>query len=188
MTNFTIHNADTAPEASRPFIERAQKQFGMVPNLIGLLAEAPVAVEAYQALAGLFARSSLTATERNIVWLTVIYDNECNYCMPAHTAIAKSEKVDDGIINALRVGEPLADPRLQALREFTSSVVVNRGWVGDDETAAFLAAGFTKQNVFEVLVGVSHKVLSTYANHIAETPVDRPFEKFAWKKDHASLS
>ncbi len=181
MTSFTIHDADTAPEGSKPFIERAQKQFGMVPNLIGLLAEAPVAVETYQALAGLFTRTSFTPTERNVVWLTIIYDNECDYCMAAHTGIAKSEKVDDGIINALRAGEPLEDPRLQALREFTSFVVVRRGWVGDDEVEAFLAAGFTKQHVFEVLVGVAHKVLSNYANHIAETPVDPPFEKFAWK-------
>ncbi len=181
MTSFTIHDADTAPEGSKPFIERAQKQFGMVPNLIGLLAEAPVAVETYQALAGLFTRTSFTPTERNVVWLTIIYDNECDYCMAAHTGIAKSEKVDDGIINALRAGEPLEDPRLQALREFTSVVVVRRGWVGDDEVEAFLAAGFTKQHVFEVLVGVAHKVLSNYANHIAETPVDPPFEKFAWK-------
>ena len=181
MTSFTIHDADTAPQGSKPFIERAQKQFGMVPNLIGLLAEAPVAVETYQALAGLFTRTSFTPTERNVVWLTIIYDNECDYCMAAHTGIAKSEKVDDGIINALRDGEPLEDLRLQALREFTSSVVVRRGWVGDDEVEAFLAAGFTKQHVFEVLVGVAHKVLSNYANHIAETPVDPPFEKFAWK-------
>ncbi len=185
MTSFTIHDADTAPEGSKPFIERAQKQFGMVPNLIGLLAEAPVAVETYQALAGLFTRTSFTPTERNVVWLTIIYDNECDYCMAAHTGIAKSEKVDDGIINALRAGEPLEDPRLQALREFTSSVVVYRGWVGDDEVEAFLAAGFTKQHVFEVLVGVAHKVLSNYANHIAKTPIDSPFEKFAWKKGQA---
>ncbi len=188
MTSFTVYNTKNAPKASRPVIEGAQKQYGMVPNLIGLLAESPIAVETYQTLAGLFTRTSFTPTERNVVWLTIIYENECDYCMAAHTGIAKSEKVDDGIINALRAGEPLEDPRLQSLREFTSSVVVNRGWVGDDELEAFLAAGFTKQNVFEVLVGVAHKVLSNYANHIAETPVDPPFEKFAWKKGQAYTS
>ncbi len=184
-STFTVHNAESAPEASRPFIEHAQKQFGMVPNLIGLLSESPVAVETDQTLASLFSRTSFTPTERNLVWLTIIYENNCSYCMAAHTGIAKSEKVDEDIIAALRAGEPLQDPRLEALRKFTRSVVVNRGWVGDGELEAFLAAGFTQQNVFEVLVGVAHKVLSNYTNHIAGTPVDPPFEKFAWKKGQA---
>jgi uncharacterized peroxidase-related enzyme len=182
VATFTIHNSKTAPDGSKPFIEQAQKQFGMVPNLIGLLAESPVAVETYLTLSGLFSRSSLSPTERNLVWLTINYENECHYCMAAHTGIAKGEKVDQNIIDAIRTGESIADPRLQALREFTSSVVVNRGWIDESEVDAFLAAGFTRENVFDVLVGVAHKVLSNYSNHIAETPVDAPFQKFVWEK------
>lgn len=182
MATFTIHNSKTAPDGSKPFIEQAQKQFGMVPNLIGLLAESPVAVETYLTLSGLFSRSSFSPTERNLVWLTINYENECHYCMAAHTGIAKSEKVDQNIIDAIRTGESIADPRLQALRVFTSSVVVNRGWIDESEVDAFLAAGFTRENVFDVLVGVAHKVLSNYSNHIAETPVDAPFQKFVWEK------
>ncbi len=188
MNTFTIHDTETAPIASKPFIERAQQKYGMVPNLIGLLAEAPVAVEAYQTLAGLFTQSSFTPTERNIVWLTNNYENECEYCMAAHTGIAKSEKVDDAVIEALRNGQLLADPRLQALRQFTTALVVNRGWVGGDEVDAFLAAGYTKQNVLELLVGIAHKVISNYANHLADTPVDPPFQKFAWVKSKAGVA
>ena len=188
MTTFTIHTTETAPEASRPFLENAQRKFGMVPNLIGLFAESPVAVETYQTLAGLFTKTSFTPTERNIVWLATSYDNECHYCMAAHTAIAKGEKVSDDIIDALRAGTPLEDPRLETLRTFTASVVVNRGRVSDDQVEAFLGAGFTKENILEVLVGVVHKTLSNYANHIAETPVDAPFQKFAWTPSPANVS
>ncbi len=182
MATFKIHNADTAPEGSKPFLEQARKQFGMVPNLIGLLAESPVAVETYLTLSELFSRSSFSPTERNLVWLTINYENECRYCMAAHTGIARSEKVDHSVIEAIRNGEAIADPKLQALRLFTSSVVVNRGWIEESEVNTFLAAGFTRENVFDVLVGVAHKVLSNYSNHIAETPVDAPFQKFAWEK------
>ena len=183
MTTFSIHNAETAPEGSRPFIDRAQQQYGMVPNLIGLLAESPAAVEAYEALSGIFTRSSLTPTERNVVWLTINYENDCHYCMAAHTGIAKSEQVPDEVIEALRNGEPLDDSRLESLRTFTRLLVVNRGWVDEDQIQAFLAAGFTRENVFELLVGISQKVLSNYSNHIATTPVDRPFQKFEWEKN-----
>lgn len=188
MADFTIHNSETAPEGSKQFINNAQKQFGMVPNLIGLLAESPTAVETYETLSRLFQASSFTPVERNVVWLTIIYENECHYCMAAHTGIAKSEKVGDDVIEALRNDQPLSDPRLQSLREFTRSLVANRGWVDSEEVDEFLGAGFTKENVFDILVGISHKVLSNYSNHLAETPVDRPFQKFTWEKSPANAS
>ncbi len=188
MADFTIHNAETAPQGSKQFIDNAQKQFGMVPNLIGLLAESPTAVETYQTLATLFKSSSFTPTERNVVWLTIIYENECHYCMAAHTGIAKNEKVATEIIEAIRNGTVIPDTRLESLRSFTSSLVANRGWVDSDEVDEFLAAGFTKENVFDVLVGISHKILSNYSNHITTTPVDAAFQKFTWEKNNASVS
>ncbi|TDJ67375.1 MAG: carboxymuconolactone decarboxylase family protein, partial [Proteobacteria bacterium] len=38
---FPIHSPETAPEASKPFLERTQKSFGMIPNLEGVMAAAP---------------------------------------------------------------------------------------------------------------------------------------------------
>lgn len=188
MTNFTIHNAQSAPQGSGEFIDNAQKQFGMVPNLIGMLAESPVAVEAYETLAGLFTKTSFSATERNIVWLAISSENECEYCMAAHTAIAMGEKIDGQIIEAIRSNETLEDARLETLRSFTASVVANRGHVNEDEVAGFLDAGFTKENILEIIVGISHKILSNYVNHISETPLDKPFEKFAWTPSAVNAS
>ncbi|MEL7498875.1 MAG: carboxymuconolactone decarboxylase family protein [Planctomycetota bacterium] len=185
MTTFTIHSTETAPDSSKPLLEKAQQKYGMIPNLMGLMAESPTAIAAYQTLAGLFEKSSFTPTERNIVWLTISYENECHYCMAAHTAIAGSEKVDGEIVEAIRAGEPIADPRLESLRAFTSSLVTNRGWVSGEEVTAFLNAGFTRENVFDVLVGISQKVLSNYSNHLAETAIDLPFQKYAWTKGSA---
>jgi alkylhydroperoxidase family enzyme len=45
----------------------------------------------------------------------------------------------------------------------------------------FLNAGYTRGQVFEVLMAISMKTLSNYANHIAGTPLDAKFEPFAWE-------
>jgi hypothetical protein len=34
----------------------------------------------------------------------------------------------------------------------------------------------------EVVLGLAQKVLSNYVNHLAQTPVDEQWEKFAWSK------
>lgn len=185
MTTFTIHNLDSAPAESKPFLQAAKDKFGMVPNLIGLLGEAPNAVEAYLTMSDLFSKSSFSPTERTVVWLTIIFDNNCDYCMVAHTAIGGMEGVDASVMEAIREGRHLADARLEALRQFTSAMVIDRGWAGAERLEAFFAAGYTQQNVLEVIVGIAHKTLSNYANHIAATPVDAPFQKFTWSKGTA---
>ncbi len=72
--------------------------------------------------------------------------------------------------------------KLEALRDFTLQVVRNRGFVSDDDTQAFLDAGFETRHILEVILGVSQKVMSNYTNHFAQTPVDTVFQKFAWER------
>lgn len=41
MTQFTLHNVDTAPEQSKELVQTVLNENGYIPNLIGLLANAP---------------------------------------------------------------------------------------------------------------------------------------------------
>jgi uncharacterized peroxidase-related enzyme len=182
MTEFTTHTIETAPEASKPTLEAAQKKFGFVPNLFAKLAESPVAAEAYLTMAGLNAKSSFTPAEQQVVLLTSNFENECHYCMAAHTGAAKMAKLPEDAIEALRSGAPIPDARLEALRSFARKVVAQRGWVEAADVDAFLAAGFTKAQVLEVVVGVAFKVISNYTNHIVDTPLDDKFAPFKWEK------
>jgi alkylhydroperoxidase family enzyme len=109
-------------------------------------------------------------------------ENACHYSVPAHTGIAKAMKVSDEVSNALRDETPLPSDRLEALRSFTLAVVRNRGEVADADLSAFYAAGYEQRQVLEVILGVSQKIMSNYINHIAKTPIDKPFMKFEWKK------
>ena len=186
MSEFRIHDQDSAPADSRPLLEASQKTYGMIPNLHGVLAESPQALKAYQDLHELVLNTSLDDTETNVVWLTINVEHGCHYCVPAHTAIAHSMKVDPAVIEALREEKPLEESRLEALRTFTLALVRERGRVNADELAAFRAAGYGERQVLDILVAVSQKVLSNYLNHIAETPVDAPFEQFAWNPDDAA--
>lgn len=180
MTEFTFHDETTAPEESRPLLEKSKAAFGRLPGLHKVMAEAPGLLEGYQKLHELFVNSSFDKDELTVVWQTVNVENACHYCVPAHTGIAKSMGVDDAITDALRDGTPLPDARLEALRDFTLKLVRQHGNVAEADVQAFLDAGFTKRNILEVILGYSQKVMSNYTNHLAETPVDQPFQKFAW--------
>ncbi|GAL17594.1 macrophage infectivity potentiator-related protein [Vibrio maritimus] len=117
-----------------------------------------------------------------MVWQAINVEHECHYCVPAHTGIAHSMKVDSELIEALRNDAAMPTDKLQALKDFTLSMVRNRGNVPQEEVAAFYDAGYGPQQVLEVILGLSQKVISNYVNHMADTPVDKVFEKFAWHK------
>lgn len=183
MIDFTLHTVDSAPVGSKPLLEKSQREYGMIPNLHAVMAESPAVLEAYQTLHELFAKgSSLSAEEQSVVWLAISVENGCHYCVPAHTGIAKSTRVREEVIEALRDERPLPDDRLEALRRFTVQTVRNRGDVSQDDVESFIAAGFDKRQLLEVILGVSQKVMSNYINAIAETPVDAPFEPYAWRR------
>ncbi|MGB5444166.1 MAG: carboxymuconolactone decarboxylase family protein [Psychromonas sp.] len=181
MSNFTIHTLETVPQASKDLLEQAVKQNGMLANLHGVMAEAPGLFEGYQVLHKLFTESSFNADEMTVVWQTINVEHDCTYCVPAHTGIAHMMKVDPAITQALRDRTAMPSEKLQVLHDTTLAMTRSRGNLTEDEMQRFFTAGFTQRQMLEIVLGMAQKVMSNYTNHLARTPVDSVFEKFAWK-------
>ena len=182
MTDYRLYDENTAPEDARPILSQAKRMYGFIPNLMAVMADSPALVEAYATISRLFEQTSFSPTEKQVVLLTISFENECHYCMAAHTAVAEMSGAPAPVIAALRDGRPLPDAKLEALRQFVRRIVTNRGWLDPGEVQAFLEAGYTRTHIFEVLVGVGMKTLSNYTNHIADTPLDTAFQPKEWKK------
>ena len=180
MTEFTLHDQQSAPEASKSLIKASTAAFGFLPNLLAGMAESPALLEGYTTLAGIFDKTSLNETERQIVLMTNNRLNGCNYCMAAHTTIAQGAKVPTDVIDALRNGSSIKDKKLEALRQFSVAANEQRGWVSPADLDSLFEAGYTKQTALEVILGTSLKVMSNYTNHIVNTPVDSAFQANSW--------
>tara|TARA_R110002050_G_scaffold19533_2_gene56168 strand:- start:140 stop:703 length:564 start_codon:yes stop_codon:yes gene_type:complete len=184
MTTLKVHNTETAPEGSKTQLEASIKSNGMLPGLHGVLAGSPQLLEAYKTLHKLFTESSFNKEELTVVWQTINVEHQCHYCVPAHTAIANMMKVDSALTEALRNETAMPTEKLQVLHDFTLKIVRNRGQVNQEDLNTFYGAGYGEQQVLEIILGLSQKVISNYTNHIANTPVDAPFQKYAWSKEN----
>ncbi len=183
MSKFTLHTTESAPEAARPLLQGAQGKMGFVPNLYANLASAPAALEAYFGLSAQFDKTSFNPVERQVVLLTASVENGCEFCVAAHSMIArKMAKAPDAVVDALRNGNKVPDERLQALSAFTRSMVKERGFVSGEPLEAFLNAGFTQQQALEVVLGVVMKTLSNYANHLTATETNAEFAHETWQR------
>jgi len=183
---FQIHTKDTAPEASRATLDATAKKYGFVPNLYGVLAGSPAAVQAYAGINKALEQSALTPVEQQVVTLTVSAVNRCAYCMGAHSMVAQMIHMPEQILAELRDQRDLSDTKLNALRTLVMSILHHRGWVPEQDLEYFIAAGYTQRHMLDVLTIVALKTLSNYANHIAHTPLDPQFAPQAWKAQAAT--
>ena len=180
MATFIPHTLETVAPEGLEALQQVQENYGFIPNLIGNLAEAPATLKGYLALGGLLGETTFSAAEQQVIMLAVSRFNECGYCVGAHSAIALMQKVPADVVESIRNDTPIADAKLEALRRFTTLVVEKRGWLAERDTGEFLAAGFTRQQILEVVLGIAMKTISNYANHIAGTELDDAFAAQAW--------
>ena len=180
MSRLPIQTAETALPEALPRLQAIAKANGFLPNLIGVLANAPAALQMYQEVGAMNAATTLSPAEREVVQITSAVINDCHFCKAGHTAIATRKKLlADDIIQALRSGAALNDPRLNQLAVFTRAVMQRKGKVEDAELQAFLNAGYTERQALEVILGVALATLSNYANNLAQTPINPELQPYA---------
>jgi uncharacterized peroxidase-related enzyme len=181
MKPLMIHTVHDCAEPVASTLRATQSSLGFIPNLFGVLAESAPALAAFAALNSQFARTSFSPTERELIALTVSTDNHCSYCVAGHSAFAAMQAVDEGVVQALRDGQPIPDPRLESLRRFTLSLLRSRGMVSSTEIKQFLDAGYTQQQLLEVILGITVKVMSNLTNNAIRIPLDEVFAPYAWQ-------
>jgi len=165
----------TAPEASKPVLEQIQKGFGFIPNLMATFANSPAVLKGYLALDAEYEKT-FTPAERQAILLAASVENSCGYCTAAHSTILKGMlKVPAEVVTAIRTGQSTGNPKHDALVALTREIVRERGRVSEETIGNFLASGYRREQVMEVLLGVALKTISNYLDHIAPTTVDAAF-------------
>lgn len=181
--DFEIKTSENAPDASQPVLVAGKKAYGFEPNLLGLMGNHPALLQTYwEGNNSLAKHSVLTPTERQVAFLSASYENNCHYCMAAHSTVSQMIKVPQDVIDALREGTTIPDAKLEALSQYVKATTVKRGRVSEEDIQRFLDAGFTQESMLEVITIVGLKVFSNYINYLAQTPLDPAFQPNEWTK------
>lgn len=181
MAGFPLHTAESAPKEAQANLQAAEEKMGFLPNLFAKMAEAPTLLEAYLTLDSIYANTSLSPVEQQAALLAISADNHCEFCVAAHTGGIKSAGADEEIIKDLRARNTPNDAKLAAVTRFARHLNAQRGWAEQTELDAFLEAGFTQQQVLELVIACALKTLSNYTNHVAGTPLNEELKSLAWE-------
>lgn len=158
---------------AKALLDGVHKSFGMTPNLMRTLANSPAALQAYLGFLQALAGTKIDAEAREAIALAVAGENHCDYCASAHSAIGRLLGVGDDEL-ARNLAAESADPKLDAALKFARALVVERGWVSDDEVERLRAAGYGDREITEIVATVALNIFSNYINHVAGTEIDFP--------------
>lgn len=165
---------EQAPEASKPLLKGVEKRLGAVPNLFLMISHSPAALAGYLGLSGALAKGALDVKTQERIALATAEINGCEYCLSAHTYIARTQAgLDDAEITANRSGAS-TDIRADAAVRFAVKVVRGRGKVSEAELATVRAAGFDDAEIIEIVAHAALNTLTNYVNETAKTPIDFP--------------
>ena len=154
-------------------LSQVEKSLGMVPNLFATMANAPVALDGFLSLSKTLSRGRLTARQREIVALAVGQENECRYCLSAHTASSRGVGLNDAGALKARNGDG-DDPFERALASFAKAIVRRRGHLSNEELESARGAGIDDGLVIEIIANVALNTFTNYVNEVADTEIDFP--------------
>ncbi|PQJ30890.1 alkylhydroperoxidase [Nonlabens arenilitoris] len=172
MATFNVPQRSEVNEVNQGIFDNLEKQLGFVPNLYATYALSNNALNNYLSFAG--SKTSLNNKEKEVVNLAVSEVNGCSYCLAAHTAIAQMNGFTEEQILELRAGKATFQSSYNALAGLAKNITENRGKADQAVVDAFLAAGYTQENLVDTIVLVGDKTISNYLHNTTQVPVDFP--------------
>jgi alkylhydroperoxidase family enzyme len=180
MTSFPVHTLESAPEGSKPALRQLQSAFGMIPNIIGAMATSPVLINSLVGLFGNVHGGSFTEAQVQVVLLTDAVTNASTWAVAFHTTLALKEGIDAADVQAIRDGRLPKDRKFAALSSLAKTMIEKRGRLDDQDVERFLAAGFDKDHLLELIAAVAASTITNYTGSITKPPLEAPFAPHAW--------
>jgi len=176
MSHVPLLTAATAAADSKALLEQIHQAFGATPNMFKAVAHSPAALKSMWGSFAAFGKGSLDAQVGEKIAVAVADRNACEYCLAAHVALGRKAGASAEDMAAAQMGEA-RDPKTAAALRFALKLVNERGHVSGADVDAVRQAGFSDEQVVEILAHVALNLFTNYVNVAFEVPVDFPAVK-----------
>lgn len=184
LKNLPFLSIDTTDGKGKDLLQDAERRLGFLPNGYGGMVNVPALFESYVTTYKLMrSECGFTSVEQEVVFLAISHENDCDYCMAAHSFIAdEMSDVPSEVTDAMRENRQIPDPKLDVLANFSRTMMRSRGRPSEAEAEAFLAAGFEEKHMLGIILAIGCKAFSNYTNRLFDTPLDKRFGPRKWSR------
>jgi alkylhydroperoxidase family enzyme len=173
---FGMLNEASVPAEAKPALNAMIGAFGFVPNLGYALAAEPPVLTAYLYWLQALSTTSLDPVAQQVAMAAASHANAADYAVAVHATLAGRLGASKDLIDALRAGGTLADPKLEAVRRFATAIVRKSTQVSDSDVNALTAAGFDRRATVAIAMAVAGKTLVNTVAHLSRVEIDAGFK------------
>ncbi len=181
MSHYPSYTLASAPAASQPVLQRLQQVFGLVPNIAAKMAASPMLINGF---IGLFERvhaGSLSESQIQVLLLTNAVTNASAWPVAFHSALALQQGVPQADVDAIRRGGVPGEVGSAALSTVARRLIEQRGRLSRSEQEVFFKAGFSPEQLLEVVAVVAASAITNYTSSVTQPELEAPFEAYAWQ-------
>jgi uncharacterized peroxidase-related enzyme len=173
MSRINLVERESASSEQKELLDAIQSKLGMVPNFLKVFANSPAALRAFLGLHGIANEGALPAQTRERIALAIAQHNSCQYCVSAHTALARKTGLDSNEIAANRAGAS-NDAQAAAGVRFALALVENMGEITSLQLLEVRNAGYSDAQIVEIITHVGLNILTNVLGKASQMPIDFP--------------
>lgn len=166
-------NASNAQPGAAALLQQIEGAFGATPNMFRAVANSPAALQSMWGAFGALGNGAIPAQLGEKIAVAIANRNACEYCLAAHTALGRKAGATADDMAQAQNGRA-ADPRTAAAITFALKVVENRAQLREADVESLRDAGFSNEQVVEILAHIALNLFTNYVNVAFAVPVDFP--------------
>ena len=173
MSRIAVIDKDNANAEQKNLLDAIQAKLGMVPNFLRVFANSPAALKALLGLYGVASEGSLSPQTRERIAVTLAQQNECEYCLSAHTAIGRKAGLTGNEMSANRAGSS-EDAKAAVAVKLARSLSEHKGEVTTAELIEARNAGYSDADIVEIITHVGMNILTNIIGKASQVEIDFP--------------
>ncbi|HVK51163.1 MAG TPA: carboxymuconolactone decarboxylase family protein [Pseudoxanthomonas sp.] len=167
-----INPNDTSPDR-QAVLSQIHAAFGATPNMFKAVANSSAALKSMWGSFGALGGGVLSAKLGEQIAVAIANRNACEYCLAAHTALGRKAGASSEEMSTAQDGSS-SDAKTAAALRFALRVVEGRGQIADADVQDLRSAGYSDEEIVEILAHVALNLFTNYVNVAFAVPVDFP--------------
>jgi uncharacterized peroxidase-related enzyme len=173
MSHIPPKNPVDTSGAHKELFDEIKATFGVIPNMFKVIGNSSAALESMWTSFGALGKGKLGAKLGEQIAVLVADMNRCSYCLSAHTVLGQKAGASAEEMSEAQAGRS-SDPRTKAALDFAATLVNERGQISKSDVEAVRKAGFSDEEIAEILAHVALNIFTNYTNEAFKVENDFP--------------
>ena len=173
MSSIEPIRLELADATAQQLVRAAESRLGQSTNMLRTMAHSPAILETYLHFNRAFERTRMTTKLRGLLTIAIAQEMRSEYILSVAVALGVREGLSLEELEAARHTK-CDDPRITAALSFAIHAIQVDGKVEPASVASLREAGYSDEEIVEIIGAIAINLFRNFFNLIAGTEVDFP--------------